>query len=256
MCLVSLAWKTHPRWRLLLIGNRDEFHARPTSPVHRWEPPSTRVIAGRDLRSNSTWVGISTGGRAGVVTNVRDPMATTSGLSRGHLVAEYLGGHSGADTYMQVLADRAADYPPFNLLLIDADSCQYLGNHPAVKTTLPPGLHGMSNGALATPWPKTQRLTQALAQWVARDSDALDPLWAALADETWAADTDLPDTGIDLALERRLSPAFIRGHEYGTRASTIIGIDHHGRSFIHERRFGPDGIFLGETKLKIPQDTT
>lgn len=256
MCLVALAWKHHPRWRLVLAGNRDEFHTRPTAPVHRWEPPNARVIAGRDLRSSGTWVGISPDGRAGVVTNVRDPMASSSGPSRGQLVADYLAGHCGADTYMQVLADRAAGYPPFNLLLADGDSCQYLGNHPSARIALVPGVHGMSNGTLRMPWPKTRRLTSALSDWVERGSETLDPLWAALADETQASDSELPDTGIDLALERQLSSAFIRGRDYGTRASTILGIDHHGHGFIHERRFGPEGIFLGETKIEIPIDAS
>ncbi len=255
MCLVALAWKVHPRWRLLMAGNRDEFHARPTAPVQRWGTPHERVIAGRDLRSGGTWVGIGPDGRAGVVTNFRDPMASTSGPSRGQLVADYLAGHSSADSYTQVLADRAAEYPPFNLVLADADSCQYLGNHPLQRRALAPGLHGMSNAALDAPWPKTRRLTSVMAHWLDNNGEALNPLWAALADETPAADAELPDTGIDLQLERSLSPAFIRGREYGTRASTIIAIDHAGTGFIHERRFGADGILLGETRVKIPGST-
>ncbi|MGV8960498.1 MAG: NRDE family protein [Stenotrophomonas sp.] len=251
MCLVSLAWNAHPRWRLLMAGNRDEFHARPTAALHPWEAANGRVIAGRDLRSGGTWVGVSPEGRAAVVTNFRDPVASASGPSRGQLVADYLAGHSSADTYTEVVADRAAAYPPFNLLLADADSCQFLGNHPPQRLALAPGLHGMSNGALDAPWPKTRRLMAAMAGWLHAENDGFDPLWNALADETGAADAELPDTGIDLELERRLSSAFIRGRDYGTRASTIVAIDHHGAGFIHERRFGADGVFLGETRMDI-----
>lgn len=251
MCLVALALQIHPRWRLLLAGNRDEFHARPTAPLQRWPAPQAQVMAGRDLRSGGTWVGLSDAGRCAVVTNVRDPLASMSGASRGALVADYLAGHdAGADAFAAALAARADDYPPFNLLLADAQGATYLGNHPPARQRLSRGLHAMSNGALDAPWPKTLRLREALARWLDSGEQSLQPLWQALADETVAADADLPDTGVDLELERRLSPAFIRGRDYGTRASTIVAVDRDGRGWIHERRFGADGMFLGETRLE------
>ncbi|HYG05871.1 MAG TPA: NRDE family protein [Stenotrophomonas sp.] len=250
MCLVALAWNSHPRWRLVLAGNRDEFHGRPTAALAHWPAPQQGVLAGRDLRSGGTWVGLGPGGHAAVVTNVRDPMATTSGPSRGHLIANYLAGVVDADAFAGDLAASAADYPPFNLLLADPVQCRYLGNHPVATRALAPGVHGMSNGALDAPWPKTRRLTQVLGEWIARGDQSLDPLWAALADETIAPDAELPDTGVGLELERRLSAAFIRGREYGTRASTIVAIDHAGHGWIHERRFGADGLFLGQTRLE------
>ncbi len=250
MCLVAIAWKSHPRWRLLMAGNRDEFHERPTAPLAPWAAPRQGVLAGRDLRSGGSWMGIGPGGRAAVVTNVRDPLATASGPSRGHLIADYLAADADAAAFAEALAARAAAYPPFNLLLADADRCRYLGNHPAAAAELAPGVHGMSNGALDAPWPKTRRLTAALEAWVAGGDPSPDPLWAALADEHPATDADLPDTGVGLALERRLSPAFIRGAHYGTRASTLLAIDHAGHGWIRERRFGPDGRALGETGLE------
>jgi uncharacterized protein with NRDE domain len=112
------------------------------------------------------------------------------------------------------------------------------------------GVHGISNGRLDAPWPKTRHLRAALQAWVDAGDGDLDPLWRALADERIAVDADLPETGIGLELERRLSPAFIRGTAYGTRASTIIAVDHDGRGWIHERRFGPNGVFVGETVLR------
>ena len=109
----------------------------------------------------------------------------------------------------------------------------------------------MSNGPLDAPWPKTERLNAALRGWIASGSDDLGPLWAALADETLADDSALPDTGIGLERERWLSAAFIRSPEYGTRASTLIALDADGQGFIHERRFGPDGSCIGETRLAV-----
>lgn len=251
MCLVALSWMSHPRWRLLLAGNRDEFHARPTAALAAWPAPYAGVLAGRDLRSGGSWVGLGAGGRAAVVTNVRDPLASMSGPSRGALIADYLGGSADAGAYAAVMHGQTAEYPPFNLLLADAGRCEYLGNHPLSARPLEPGLHGMSNGPLDAPWPKTRRLLERLDAWLAGPTDEPSALWQALADEHVAGDAELPDTGIGLELERRLSPAFIRGRDYGTRASTLVAIDHDGHGWIHERRFGPDGVFLGETRLEI-----
>lgn len=251
MCLVAVSWLSHPRWRLLMAGNRDEFHARPTAALAPWPAPRAEVLAGRDLRAGGGWVGVDRHGRAAVVTNVRDPLASTSGPSRGALIADYLAGRADASAYAEVLHGRATEFPPFNLLVADDRQCRFLGNHPLALQALAAGVHGMSNGALDAPWPKTRRLVAAVQAWQDAGSARLDALWDALADETIAADACLPDTGVGLDLERRLSPAFIRGTDYGTRASTILAIDHSGHGFIHERRFGPDGIFLGETRLEV-----
>lgn len=252
MCLVALAWKTHPRWRLLLAGNRDEFHGRPTAALAPWPGP-TRILAGRDLQSGGTWVGVDERGRCAVVTNVRDPRAPSiTGTSRGALPVDFLQGALEASTEARLLTANARQYAPFNLLLIDGNSCEYIGNHPTPNhQAIAPGIHGMSNGGFDMPWPKTRKLCEAMGRW--SQTDASDPalLWQALADEHVAADSDLPDTGVGVELERKLSAAFIRGTQYGTRASTIIAIDHAGQGYISERRFGPGGVFEGETSLRI-----
>ncbi len=230
-----------------MTGNRDEFHARPTAALAPWQGEPS-IIGGRDLRSGGGWAGAGSAGRMAVVTNVRDPLAAQAGPSRGALVADFLRGRDPAAMHMDRLAGIAAAYAPFNLLLADSDSLEYLGNHPAERQTLGPGVHGMSNGALDAPWPKTRRLMDALSAWLEADGD-LAPLWAALADEHRPADSELPDTGIGLERERWLSPAFIRGDDYGTRASTVLLIDAAGRGQMHERRFGAQGVFLGESRV-------
>ncbi len=261
MCLLTLAWKVHPRWQLLMAGNRDEFHARPTAPLAVWPAAEGTLRAGRDLRSGGTWAGISGSGRMAVVTNVRDPLAAQTGPSRGALVAQYLRDTAPAGRYADWLAgsDRTASagtpaapaYAPFNLVLADTASCEFLGNHPLQRQTLAAGIHGLSNGPLDAPWPKTRRLNAALQAWLDSGNDALEPLWQALADTTRAGDADLPDTGIGLERERWLSSAFIRSAEYGTRASTIIALDAQGRGFIRERRFDPAGACVGESVLHV-----
>jgi uncharacterized protein with NRDE domain len=252
MCLLAIAWKVHPRWRLLLAGNRDEFHPRPTAPLAHWQEPGG-IVAGRDLQSGGTWAGVSAGGRMAVVTNVRDPALRKPGApSRGALATAFLGATAPAAAHAARLLASAQAYAPFNLLLADGESCEYVGNTPATRQVrLAPGVHGLSNGDLDEPWPKVVALCERLGAWIDAGDDDPAPLWAALADETRADDAALPDTGVGIALERMLSPAFIRDADYGTRASTLIAIDHDGRGWIAERRFGPDGVFEGETVLAM-----
>ncbi len=248
MCLIAFAWNVHPRWRLLLLGNRDEFHARPTAPLARW-PGAPEMLAGKDLQAGGTWMGLAAGGRAAVVTNVRDPAAATDGASRGLLVSDYLRGEPGARAHGEALLAHADQYRPFNLLLFDDADGVYLGNRPApAMQAVTAGVHGLSNADFNTPWPKTRALMTRLEAWLASGAvDDFSPLWAALADDSQWPDDVLPDTGVGVALERRLSATFIRGEDYGTRASTLIAVDHDGCGRIIERRFGPMGVALGET---------
>ena len=251
MCVIAFGWNVHPRWRLVLAGNRDEFHARPSAALAHW--PASAMLAGRDLEAGGTWLGVTEQGRCSVVTNVRNPLDPQQGLSRGLLVSDYLTGAEDADAYATRLRAIAADYRPFNLLIFDALDGFHVGNRPAAQVArLASGVHGLSNATLDTPWPKTQQLKERLQQWLdAGDSGDFTPLFDALANEQIAPDAQLPDTGIGLERERWLSSAFIRGEPYGTRASTVVAIDHEGRGEIIERGFGPMGVALGETRLAI-----
>jgi uncharacterized protein with NRDE domain len=252
MCVVAFAWNTHPRWRLLLVGNRDEFHARPTAPLARWDDGSG-IIAGRDLEAGGTWLGVDARGRCALVTNVRDFSRPQDGLSRGLLASDYLRGDDGAAARAQALLAAAPDYRPFNLLLADPQACTWVGNLPQVRMDTPDaGVHVLSNAQLDTPWPKAAALGARLRDWLdAGGNEDFAPLFAALADDHTWPDAQLPDTGIDLERERWLSSAFIRGQDYGTRASTVVALDHQGAGVIVERRWGPMGMPLGETRLAI-----
>lgn len=250
MCLVGLVWNSHPRWRLVVAGNRDEMYVRPTAPLAAWA--DVPLLAGRDLRSGGTWMGLGPHGRAAVVTNVRDGLPQPfDGPSRGDLPVDFLTGTDVAGDHATAIAGLASHYAPFNLVLADASACVYLGNHPDQGVrTVAAGVHALSNGPFDAPWPKTRRLRAVLQAWADAGSEALEPLWAALADPRPAADADLPQTGIPLAMERHLSAAFVTGADYGTRASTLLLIDHAGHGTITERRFGPQGVLLGETVLE------
>jgi uncharacterized protein with NRDE domain len=256
MCLIAFAWQAHPRWRLVLAGNRDESHARPSAPLARWS--DLPILGGRDLEAGGTWLGVTDTGRCCVVTNVRDPRDPQLGQSRGLLATDYLAGAADATAHAQALLATAADYRPFNLLTFDARSAFYLGNRPEPRAqAVTPGVHGLSNADFNTPWPKTRALMARLAAWIeAGDADDFAPLFAALADEWQAPDAELPDTGVGLERERWLSAAFIRGERYGTRASTVVAIAHDGHGVIVERGFGPGGCFLGEHRLPIVASAT
>lgn len=247
MCLIAFAWHAHPRWRLLLAGNRDEFHARPSAPLAWWTDQP--ILGGRDLEAGGTWLGATDTGRCCVVTNVRDPRDPQQGASRGLLATDYLAGPDSADAHAQTLLETAADYRPFNLLTFDATHGFYIGNRPSSRAQpIHSGVHGLSNADFNTPWPKTRVLMTRLQAWIdAGHADDFESLFHALADEHQAPDDLLPDTGVGLERERWLSSAFIRGEHYGTRASTIVAIDHDSKGCIVERRFGPNGHFEGET---------
>ncbi len=251
MCVVALAWNTHARWRLLLIGNRDEAYARPSAPLAHWAD-APEILAGRDLEAGGTWMGVHASGRVAVVTNVRDPRAAHERTSRGLLVSDFLHGGDPASQHAAALAVDAARYRPFNLLLFDHESACFVSNHPQVRARgLTPGLHGLSNGDMDAGWPKVRRATAALQSWLDAGDEDFEPLFAALADETPAPDAELPDTGIGLELERRVSPPFVRSAAYGTRATTLIATGYDGSGCIIERRFGPNGVPQGQTALRF-----
>lgn len=256
MCVVAFAWNVHPRWRLLLAGNRDEFHARPTAPLAAWDDGSG-IIAGRDLEAGGTWLGVDGRGRCALVTNVRDLRHPQDGLSRGLLASDYLRGGDDAAARAQALLARAPAYRPFNLLLADAHACTWVGNWPQVRSAnVADGVHVLSNAQLDTPWPKAAALGARLGDWLdAGHGDDFGGLFAALADERTWPDAQLPDTGIGLERERWLSSAFIRGADYGTRASTVVALGHDGRGVMVERRWGPGGAALGESRLAVGGDS-
>lgn len=230
MCVAAAAFRAHPRWRLVVIGNRDEFHERPTAPLARWE---NGVIAGRDLQAGGTWLGVNEAGRFALVTNLRvDGYPQPHLASRGALVTDWLASHEPA---------APETMNPFNLFMADSHAAWHLTNHPEVRRLpLVPGIHGLSNGPHEEPWAKTLALETALGTWLESDADDPEPLFAALADRT-----ELPGLGP----EPRFSPVFIRNPLYGTRCSTVLLIAADGAARIIERRFDADGQPTGETEI-------
>jgi uncharacterized protein with NRDE domain len=257
MCLVSIAWKQSERYPLVIAANRDEYHARPTLPVREWDD-APGVFGGRDLRAGGGWLALSRDGRLAAVTNVREGQRVSTGTSRGLLVSEFLrrGAGAGAVAEAERRHAEAGQFGPYNLLLWDGRDLVHATNRPAASwQLLPPGLHGVSNGALNSPWPKLQRVAAALRHWLQQPASDSDPdvssLLGALADVSVAPDAELPDTGVGLETERRLAPPFIRGAEYGTRASSVVLVGRDGRTLFVERNYDPGGVRTGEERIVL-----
>ena len=232
MCVAAIAWKAHPRWRLVVAGNRDEYHDRPAAPLHRWED-MPGIIAGRDLTGGGTWLGVHEHGRFALVTNFRQPEGPQPGRpSRWKLITDLLGGLAPAEM---------ARMNTFNVVHSSGDDASYLTNFPHLQeNNLRSGVHGLSNGGFHDRWPKTRAVEQAITGWLAHGGHSPDALLDSLRDET-----PLEGPGP----EPRFSPVFIRDETYGTRCSTVVTVDATGRGLIVERRFDPAGANVGETRL-------
>lgn len=240
MCLIVVGWQVHADFPLVVAANRDEFHARPTAQAGRW-PAAPQVIGGRDLEAGGTWLGMTEGGRFAAVTNVREPGAATGKRSRGHLPRDFLLADMSAGEYAQEIANE--DFAGFNLLLADGKELVYCSNREAKPRTLAPGIYGISNHRLDTPWPKLQTARQKFSVALA-DLPAEKAFFDLLADRHIVADDRLPKTGVPLDWERLLSAIFVQSANYGTRASTVAWQRSDGRLRLHERSFGPNGEAL------------
>ena len=240
MCLIVFAYKAHPRYELVMAGNRDEFYARPTASLHRWED-HPRLLAGRDLEGMGTWLGITREGRFAAVTNFREgtfPPKTV--LSRGNLTGAYLTGNASPREYMEKVARTAGDYAGFNLLVGDAGHLFYFSNRSSLIRELTPGVYGLSNHLLDTPWPKVTRALSSFKKVVAEsDMISISHVIDILTSRENVPDEALPNTGVDPAWERLLAPAFITSPTYGTRSSSVLRIDRKGEVVFHEQAWQP-----------------
>lgn len=257
MCVAAVAWMAHPRWRLVAIGNRDEYHERPAAPLER---RGGGIISGRDLQSGGTWLGVSEApspdsGRFVLVTNLRGfGLPDPAKVSRGSLVDGLLGGEG---PYGDPAGAPLDVFNPFNLIVTDGGSATFLTNRPdSLRAGLGPGLYGLSNGTLDEPWPKTLQLKAALLGWIKAEEDSFDPLFAALRSEVLAAGGLPPRGPSEVPAEPAATPPFILNPVYGTRCSTVVAIEHSGeggagRGRIAERRFDLLGDPAGETAFEF-----
>jgi len=258
MCLILFAYRHHPRYRLIVAANRDEFLDRPSAPAAFW-PEYPYLLGGKDLKSGGTWLGMTRTGRMAAVTNYRDPRSVMDGApSRGHLVTHFLAGDESAHDYMTAVAKEAHRYNGFNLLADDHTDLYHFSNRNGVVTAVKPGIHGISNNLLNTPWPKLTRGKQLFHTTLAQDGENLqDALFRVLADNYRPNDADLPDTGVGLEWERVLSTIFINHRPvYATRSSTVVMIDYEGIVTFRERTFNTSPETCEEADYNFVIDET
>ena len=229
MCVVALAIDAHPKWRIILAANRDELHTRPSAPLARWHGAESHIIAGRDLVSGGTWLGVSEDARMAVVTNIRtDAPPDPAKASRGDLVMDYLRGKGTPDG---ATLDR---FNAFSLITIGPEGATLTANRPTpLAQPITPGVHGLSNGLPNEDWPRKSRLLAAFGEVIRTAENLSNAMLDLLSSES-----------IDDSI-------FIRDAVYGTRCSTIVLVDYSGAGQIIERRFGPNGLVDGETLLRF-----
>lgn len=246
MCLILLAWKAHPDYPLIVAANRDEFFTRPSAAAAFW-PDAPQVLAGRDLEAGGTWLGVSREQRFAALTNYRDGSGQCPGTrSRGALVADFVAGRKTPKAYLEEVAALASQYSGFNLFVGDADHLGYCSNRDAGRVRwLVPGIYGLSNHLLDTPWPKLASARAAFAVALQTLPQAA-PFFALLADREVVPDSHLPETGVSLAWERILSAVFVSSEQYGTRASTLLTRRRDGLITLEEHSYGAGATPIGE----------
>ena len=249
MCLVVFAWQVHPQYRLIVAGNRDESHRRPTQDAHWW-PDNESLLAGRDLQAGGTWLAVSKSGRFATVTNFHEGLSSRAGRkSRGALVMDFVTDTSSPQEYESSIAYD--EYAGFSLLLCDGESMSYLSNRDDLEANLDPGIYGLSNASLDTPWSKVVRARSGLESLIDSSEVNETELMRLLADRTPAAVDEVETEGLPFEIARALTAPFIIAPEYGTRSSSTVlwGID--DVIDICERRFDPSGKTTGESRFRF-----
>lgn len=240
MCTILFSYEQDQELPLILLANRDEFYDRPTEAAQRWED-HPEIFAGRDLVGGGTWLGISGRGRIAAVTNFRDPAQPGGELSRGGLVSDFLVSKLGTREYMSEVRSRAGRYTGFNLIAgifgYGTSELFYYSNRGDRIVRLEPGLYGLSNHLLDTPWPKVRRGKEKLSGILEKEAINKEGFFEILEDRTLADDRELPDTGIGYEKEKLLSAIFIETPVYGTRSSSVVTADRKGSLDLEERVF-------------------
>lgn len=251
MCLILFAYHRHPKYKLIVAANRDEFYERQTLPIHYWED-RPNILAGRDLEKMGTWMGVTTSGRFAALTNYRNPKEKQEGKrSRGQIVREALEYAGNPKDYMEKLGLKDDRYPGYNLLVGDIENLYYYSNVGRKLKKLEPGIHGVSNHLLNTEWPKVQKGKEGMSKTIMTSgTNMVEDLFTLLEDDKIIPDELLPHTGISLEKERMLSPLFIKSEDYGTRSSTVMLMS--GEEIYYtERIFSRNGVSEQEYTIKM-----
>lgn len=250
MCLIFISINDHPKYKLIVAANRDEFYARKTAAVSVWADHPD-VIGGRDLEAQGTWMAMTKGGKIGMVTNYRDikninPKAPTRGL----LVTDFLFNKYEAEAYLKEVHLKASQYNGFSLVVGSIDELYYYSNYQSRIIKLTQGFYGLSNHLLDTPWPKVKRGKKKMTSVLTSSDFGPSELFEVLRDEKIAPDNQLPNTGLDIERERAVSAMFIKSPNYGSRCSTVVLVDRDNNVSYTERVYNLETFDHTEKEFK------
>ena len=234
MCLILVVWRQHPRYPVFIAANRDEYHDRASAPAAWWsDQPS--LLAGRDLAAGGTWLGVTRTGRFAALTNFRDPTRVRKDApSRGSLVTGLLTSTESVAASLHRLRRIGGDYNGFNVIFSDGRRLGIYESVPGEGRELAPGVYGLSNHLLDTPWPKVAKAKSKLLTAIDAAAQIRVRRWICCAIARPAPQHELPSTGVSAEWESLLSSAFIKAPQYGTRCSTIVRMDAHNHTFFDE----------------------
>ncbi len=254
MCLITFSYKTHPRYKLIVAANRDEFYERPTRKAQFWTNEQLPdILAGKDMKANGTWMGISKKGKWGALTNYRDPSNIKENApTRGNLVLDFLKSEMDENSYLENVQKKAQDYNGFNLLIGSYDSLYHFSNETNAITEIEPGIHGVSNALLDTNWPKLDHAKKELERITSKEKFNKEEAFEILKNPVKAPDEQLPSTGIPYEWEKAVSSIFIKTDNYGTLCSTLLFVDYEGNAEFTERRYNSStGEIIEENTFKL-----
>lgn len=235
MCLIFLSLQEHPTYKVIIAANRDEFYGRKTAAASFWDD-YPNIVGGRDMEAMGTWMAMTKQGKISLVTNYRDlSNINPNAPSRGQLVTDFLLEDLSPAFYLQQVEAKGKLYNGFNLIAGSAEELYYYSNYKDGVEKIKPGLHGLSNHLLDTPWPKVTRGIEKMKAALSTNDVDAGELFELLYDDQLAPDEKLPDTGVGLERERMLSSMFIKSPNYGTRCSTVLMVDRDDHVYFAER---------------------
>ena len=258
MCIVALAWQVLDELPLCLISNRDEFYHRPSHALYAWE--NSPIVAGQDLQSGGTWMGVTAAGRWAIVTNFRNAQdKTTYSTSRGHLIQAFLDNDLTPIRFAQQLEQKQHDYAGFNLFVGDRTQAVYMSNRGEAPQVLANGVYVVSNGLMSEDWQKTQHLRKRFSQELLpmlqqqqiSEAELHTAVWDILEDERKVIAELLPDTGISTEMEELLSSTFIQSPVYGTRSSNFLCMQAQQFIWLEKTQYGEQKGKIVRQQVKI-----
>lgn len=252
MCLISIAYQCHPKYKLILLANRDEFYQRPTKEAHWWDEDNT-VFGGKDLQAGGSWLAVSKNGKIGAITNFRNPSRIIKNkISRGQILGNYMLSDTSEKKYIDEISSLAESYEGYNLLFGNQDYLYHYSNINQKVTTISPGVHALSNHLLNTPWPKVEKAKKVMTELIEMGNTLnVETAFTLFSDKQIAPDDQLPDTGIGLSYERYLSSIFIDIPQYGTRATTLLLIDNENQVYFEEREYVLKTVSKASFQIKL-----